>query len=139
MTVTEQYTINARTSAGLVEEIELAVSEGSLAPGQRLPSVRALAAQGGVSPSTVAAALAELRRRGLVVTDGRRGTRVATPAPAATGAALATLPEGVRDVSRGNPDPSLLPDIVAALARCTPSGPLVRRAGGGCRRSSAWR
>ena len=66
----EQYTISARTSAGLVEEIELAVGEGRLAPGQRLPSVRALAAQAGLSPSTVAAALAELRRRGLVVTDG---------------------------------------------------------------------
>ncbi len=112
--------ISARTSAGLVEEIELAVSDGALAPGQRLPSVRALAAQGGVSPSTVAAALGELRRRGLVVTDGRRGTRVATPAPTAAGAALMAVPAGARDVSRGNPDPELLPDIGAALARCAP-------------------
>jgi len=120
MTVTEQYRISARTSAGLVEEIELAVSEGSLAPGERLPSVRALAAQGGLSPSTVAAALAELRRRGLVVTDGRRGTRVATPARSAAGPALPTPPAGARDLSRGNPDPQLLPDVGAALARCTP-------------------
>ena len=120
MTATEQYRISARTSAALVEEIELAVSDGLLAPGERLPSVRALAAQGGVSPSTVAAALAELRRRGLVVTDGRRGTRVATPAPAGAGASLMTAPAGARDVSRGNPDPELLPDIAAALARCAP-------------------
>jgi DNA-binding transcriptional MocR family regulator len=120
MTVVEQYTVGARTSAGLVEEIELAVGEGRLAPGQRLPSVRALAAQAGLSPSTVAAALAELRRRGLVVTDGRRGTSVATPAPTAAGRALMTVPEGARDLSRGNPDPALLPDIAAAIARCAP-------------------
>ncbi|HUH81066.1 MAG TPA: aminotransferase class I/II-fold pyridoxal phosphate-dependent enzyme [Solirubrobacteraceae bacterium] len=116
----EHYTIRARTSVGLVEEVELAVGEGRLAPGERLPSVRALAAQAGLSPSTVAAALAELRRRGLVVTDGRRGTRVATPAPAGTAAALVAVPEGARDLSRGNPDPALLPDLRAALARCRP-------------------
>jgi len=116
----EQYTISARTSAGLVEEIELAVGEGRLAPGQRLPSVRALAAQGGLSPSTVAAALAELRRRGLVVTDGRRGTRVATPAPSSAGRGLMSVPAGTRDLSRGSPDSQLLPDIGPALARCRP-------------------
>jgi DNA-binding transcriptional MocR family regulator len=114
----EQYTISARTSAGLVEQIEQDVAEGRLAPGGRLPPVRALAAQAGLSPSTVAAALAELRRRGLVVTDGRRGTRVATPAPAGGGSALVAVPEGARDLSRGNPDPKLLPDVGAALARC---------------------
>src|SRR6266513_1853470 len=75
MTVTEHYAIRARSAAELVGEIELAVGDGELAPGRRLPSVRTLAAQAGLSPSTVAAALAELRRRGLVVTDGRRGTR----------------------------------------------------------------
>ena len=114
----EQYTLSARTSAGLVEEIEQEVAEGRLAPGERLPPVRTLAAQAGLSPSTVAAALAELRRRGLVVTDGRRGTRVATPAPAGAGSALVAVPEGARDLSRGNPDPQLLPDVGAALARC---------------------
>jgi len=116
----EHYRIGARTAAGLVEEVELAVGEGRLAPGQRLPSVRALAAQAGLSPSTVAAALAELRRRGLVVTDGRRGTRVATPAPAGSAPALTAVPEGARNLSLGNPDPALLPDIGAALAKSRP-------------------
>jgi DNA-binding transcriptional MocR family regulator len=116
MSVVEQYTISARTSAAMVDEIELAVGDGRLAPGQRLPSVRALASQAGLSPSTVASALAELRRRGLVVTDGRRGTRVATPGPAGTGAAVA-VPKGARDLSAGNPDPALLPPLAPALSR----------------------
>ena len=108
MTVTEQYATRARSAAELVGEIELAVGDGELAPGRRLPSVRTLAAQAGLSPSTVAAALAELRRRGLVVTDGRRGTRVATPAPAGAARAPLPVPAGARDLSRGNPDPALL-------------------------------
>jgi DNA-binding transcriptional MocR family regulator len=114
----EHYTTEARNAAELVGEIERAVSDGELAPGRRLPSVRTLAAQAGLSPSTVAAALGELRRRGLVVTDGRRGTRVATPAPAGAAPAPLPVPAGARDLSRGNPDPALLPDIAAALARC---------------------
>jgi DNA-binding transcriptional MocR family regulator len=114
----EQYTISSRSAAGLVAEIERAVSEGALAPGGRLPSVRGLATQVGLSPSTVAAALAELRRRGLIVTDGRRGSRIATPAPAGFFAGPLDLPPGARDLSRGNPDPELLPDLAAALAHC---------------------
>ena len=55
--------------------IEADVASGALAPGQRLPSVRRLAVDVGLSPVTVAAALAELRRRGVVVTEPRRGTR----------------------------------------------------------------
>ena len=83
--------------------------------------MRALAAQGGVSPSTVAAALAELRRRGLVVTDGRRGTRVATPAPAGAGAgADGRCPRAPATSRAGTPTRALLPDIAAALARCAP-------------------
>jgi len=118
-TVIEQYTSGTRGAAGLVEWIERAVSEGELEPGSRLPSVRSLASQAGLSPSTVASALAELRRRELVVTDGRRGTRVATPAPAGMAPVALALAPGARDLSRGNPDPALLPDIASALRRCT--------------------
>jgi DNA-binding transcriptional MocR family regulator len=112
-----QYRFKAGSAAALVEEVESAVARGALAPGQELPSVRRLAAQAGISPATVAAGLAELRRRGVVVSEQRRGTRIGQAPP--IGAALAPLPvpAGARDLSRGNPDPALLPDLGRVLRR----------------------
>ncbi len=87
---------------------------GRLAPGERLPSVRTLAGTLGVSPTTVAGALAELRRRGVVVSRPRSGVAVARRSAAAP-APVRAVPAGVRDLSAGNPDPALLPDVHAAL------------------------
>src|SRR6478752_7277610 len=113
-----QYRTSARNASGLVAELEAAVASGRLAPGQRLPSVRRIAADGSLSPATVQAGLAELRRRGVVVTEPRRGTRVGERPPVSGGSAAISLPEGVRDLSHGNPDPALLPDLHDALRRC---------------------
>src|SRR5947207_2283431 len=66
-----QYPIRARGATELVESVEAAVVSGALQPGQRLPSVRSLAAHVGLSPGTVASGIAELRRRGVVVTEPR--------------------------------------------------------------------
>ena len=52
------------------------ISEGSLAVGTRLPTVRALAGELGLSAGTVARAYRELEQAGLVVTRGRAGTVV---------------------------------------------------------------
>lgn len=120
MTDLGQYRIAASTAADLVRELEAAVAGGTLAPGQRLPSIRRLAADVGLSPVTVAAALAELRRRGVVVTEPRRGTRVGAGPPVGSLRAPLPVPAGARDLSRGNPDPALLPDLRAVLARCRP-------------------
>lgn len=49
-------------------------------PGDRLPSVRDLTARFQASPVTVSAALAQLVREGLIVTQPGRGTFVAAPA-----------------------------------------------------------
>ncbi len=117
MTELKQYRITARSAAGLVGELEADVAAGRLGPGRRLPSVRRLAADAGISPATVAAGLAELRRRGVVVTEPRRGTRVAEGPPVGLLAAPMPVPAGARDLSRGNPDPALLPDLAAAVAR----------------------
>ena len=76
----KQYAIQAASGAELVGVIETAVAAGELAPGERLPSVRRLAAEVGLSPGTIAASFAELRRRGIVVSEPRRGVRVG-PAP----------------------------------------------------------
>ncbi len=117
MTDLKQYRITARSAAGLVEEVEGAVAEGALTPGERLPSVRRLAAEAGVSPATVSAGLAELRRRGVVVTEPRRGTRIGARPPLPPPAQPMAVPAGASNVSLGNPDPALLPDLAAVLGR----------------------
>lgn len=95
----------------IVASVEDAIATGGLAPGSRLPSVRRLAAELSVSPSTVAAAMAELRRRGLVLSRPRSGLQVADRPPLIGGAPAAPVPEGVRDLGTGNPDPAFLPDL----------------------------
>jgi DNA-binding transcriptional MocR family regulator len=94
---------------------EAAVRSGDLAPGDRLPAVRSLAARLGVSPATVAAAYGELRRRGLVTGTGRAGTRV-RPAPPIATHGYVSAPGGTRDLITGAPDPDLLPLMAARPA-----------------------
>jgi DNA-binding transcriptional MocR family regulator len=77
--------------------------------------VRSLAREVGLSAVTVSSALAELRRRGVVVSEERRGTRIGEGPPIGGGRALMPVPAGARDLSRGNPDPALLPDLERAL------------------------
>lgn len=113
----KQYRITAGSAAELVDGVESALAQERLAPGQRLPSVRAWAAEIGLSPVTVAAAVSELRRRGVVVTEPRRGSRIGERPPIGSARAQLPVPPGARDLSLGNPDPSLLPDLAAALAR----------------------
>jgi DNA-binding transcriptional MocR family regulator len=116
MTDLKQYRIAAANAAELVERIEAAVVDGALAPGQALPSVRRLAVEVGLSPVTVTAGLAELRRRGVVVSEPRRGSRIGERPPIGSARTLPPVPPGARDLSQGNPDPALLPDLKRALA-----------------------
>lgn len=62
--------------AQLRSQIVGAISAGSLAPGTKLPTVRALADQLGVAPGTVARAYKELEADGVIETRGRAGTFV---------------------------------------------------------------
>lgn len=110
--------LRGETAEEIAASVEEAVRAGALRPGEGLPTVRGLAARLAVSPTTVAAAYRALRQRGVVVTAGRRGTRV-SPGPPLR-AAPAPLPPGVRDLASGNPDPSLLPDLRPFLRRLAP-------------------
>ncbi|MFE2266544.1 aminotransferase class I/II-fold pyridoxal phosphate-dependent enzyme [Streptomyces griseosporeus] len=116
-----QYGIRGTTAKGIAASVERGVAEGALGPGVALPPVRRLADELGVSPGTVATAYKELRRRGIVVTRGRGGTVVA-PAPAVASRRPPKVPDGLRDLAGGHPDPRLLP----ALAPPTQLSPGAR-------------
>lgn len=63
----------------IADALQAAVADGSLAPGDRLPPQRLLAARLGVDLTTVTRAYDEARRRHLLEGRGARGTYVAAP------------------------------------------------------------
>ena len=60
----------------LIAQIQQRIVSGALLPGERLPSVRDLAAEAGVNPNTMQRALTELEREGLLVSGGTSGRSV---------------------------------------------------------------
>lgn len=63
----------------LRQQVTALVLGGSLAPGDRLPSIRQLANDLGLAGGTVARAYRELESDGVVATRGRHGTTVEGP------------------------------------------------------------
>lgn len=61
----------------LERRVRLAVADGTLQPGDRLPSVRQLASRLGLAPNTVGRAYAELAREGVIVAKAGGGSEVA--------------------------------------------------------------
>ena len=59
--------------AQLIEQIQRQIISGAYQPGERLPSVRDLAAQAAVNPNTMQRALSELERSGLLFTQRTSG------------------------------------------------------------------
>lgn len=121
--MSKRLRLEGRTAAEIAESLELAIDRGRIPPGDQLPTVRGLAAELGVSPVTVATAYRSLKQRGLVIGEGRRGTRVRAGAgtPYLT---LTPVPEGVRNLALGNPDPGLVPSLARGLRAVDPRSPL---------------
>ncbi len=120
MSELKQYTISGKGAREIAASVEQAIEEGALSPGDPLPAVRRLATQLEVSPTTVAAALADLRSRGLVVTRARSRSYVSWRPPVAGAWLGSAIPAGARDLASGNPDPTLLPDLGPFLRRMEP-------------------
>lgn len=120
-----------RSPRGIAATVARMVHTGGLRPGDRLPTVRALAAELAVSPATVGSAWHALAVVGLVSSRGRAGTTV-LPSPEdrvppryrdLTGGAPGRL-----DLSAGTPDPELLPELGPALARVSARMPAAETA-----------
>ena len=108
------------TPQGIAGAIGRLISSGDLAPGDRLPTVRELAAELGVSPATVSHAWQALAGVGLIVSRGRSGSfvqaaRTTWIPPRSRN--LADQPLARLDLSTGTPDPLLLPTLGPALSR----------------------
>lgn len=107
------------TAAEISESVRDLVERGAYAPGDHLPSVRALAARLGVNRNTVLAAYRSLVTARIAATSGRTGTTVLGPEQ--------NPDEGftpgsvLRDIGSGNPDSARLPDLATAFAAVTPA------------------
>jgi DNA-binding transcriptional MocR family regulator len=95
--------------------LEADIAAGEALPGMPVASVRHTAAALGVSTATVAAAMADLRRRGVISSRPRSGMQIAERPPVRPGFELPEVPAGARDLVTGSPDPALLPDLEPAL------------------------
>ncbi len=96
------------------------ISTGQLKPGDKLPTVRALASELGVSANTVSDAWRILLTYGAISTDRRRGTTVRAPRSSAAGRywQVPVRPGTIElDLSTGTPDPALLPPLGPVLGQ----------------------
>ncbi|MEU1984377.1 GntR family transcriptional regulator [Nocardia sp. NPDC019395] len=77
-----EITVSHDSGVPPYEQLRLAViakvRSGELPAGTKIPTVRALAAQLGLAPNTVARAYRELEQDGVLETSGRRGTFIAS-------------------------------------------------------------
>ena len=111
--------IEERSPHGIASAISRLITTGDLAPGDRLPTVRDLASDLGVSPATVSHAWQTLAAAGLITSRGRSGSFVRSLPrdwmPRRYQGLDGSL-EAALDLSRGTPDPALLPRLGPLLA-----------------------
>lgn len=79
----------------LRNQIVLGIGSGQLAPGERLPTIRALADEAGINMMTVSKTYQLLKQEGYITTDRRSGAVVLSRRDAAPSPAAETV-EGLR-------------------------------------------
>lgn len=108
---------------GIAAGVHRLIRAGQLTTGDRLPTVRELARELGISPATVSEAWQALGAVGAIQARGRAGSFVketVEPGRPIRYLSIGGAPgsEGL-DLSTGTPDPQLLPHLRAALERVT--------------------
>ncbi|GAA1181886.1 GntR family transcriptional regulator [Nesterenkonia xinjiangensis] len=106
--------LTERSPAGIAEQVRELIAAGVLSAGMRLPTVRDVATEIGVSVGTVAQAWALLREGGLVETRRRGGTRIIEGRGPLAGEFSGWA--GV-DLLYCSPDPSLLPPLDEPMSK----------------------
>lgn len=122
--------IDSTAAAPPFEQIRTQILEsvraGRLAPGTRLPTVRALATQLGIATNTVARAYRELERDDLIETRGRMGSFIAANGDAAHRHAQEAASAFAARIDKLGIDPDealgLVTQSLGALAR---TGPVI--------------
>jgi len=113
--------VTDRSARGIAAGVGRLISAGTLPVGSRLPTVRELSKQLGVSPTTVSEAWQSLAAVGAIDARGRQGTFVRQPTGPSTPRRYRRVTEGpghfALDLSTGTPDPALLPDLGPVIAR----------------------
>ena len=94
MYLTIEHNSGVAVSAQVIDQMKYLVVSGELAPGERIPSVRALAQQLKLNPTTVARIYRQLEADGIIFTQRGSGTFIAK------GQMGLTLPEKRRQVSQ---------------------------------------
>lgn len=98
-------------------QVEALVRSGGLVPGDRLPTVRALAADLGLAANTVARAFKELEAAGLVETRRRAGTVVASGEHTADVAVMALAAKFAAAARDAGLDAAAAVDLVRAALK----------------------
>ncbi|MCZ7854732.1 PLP-dependent aminotransferase family protein [Agrobacterium salinitolerans] len=114
--------ITNKTIRGIALETSALVRAGLLPVGTRLPAIRDLAYEMGVSPATISEAWSELRQQKIVSGRGRNGTWVCADRFVAKPERLASAGHygaNVLDLSMAVPDQALLPPLAKAMLHAT--------------------
>ena len=112
------------SARGIAATVTRLVRNGDVATGSRMPAVRDLAVVLRVSPATVSAAWGLLRTQNVIEGRGRQGSWIvdviSSPRPKRFETIGTYWSKDVLDLSLAIPDPALLPDLGAAIARSVP-------------------
>ncbi len=122
------FTVDPRSGVPIylqvVEQVKRGVALGTLAPGDRLPTVKALALELTVNPNTVARAYRDLERERVIETSPGRGSFVRTSDDgvavgrrAANDVAAAACDEAVRAMRAYGLDATEAREALAAAVR----------------------